>query len=37
MEMLCKDVVQSCALSAKIEKTGKGIRERNGKELKRAI
>jgi hypothetical protein len=37
MEMLCKEVLQSFALSAKAEKTAKGVSERKGKEVQRAI
>jgi hypothetical protein len=37
MEMLHKEGLQSFALSAKAEKTGKGISERKGKEVQRAI
>jgi hypothetical protein len=37
MEMLPKEVLQSFALSAKAEKTAKGISERKGKEVQRAI
>jgi hypothetical protein len=37
MEMLRKEVLQSFALSAKAEKTAKGISERKGKEVQRAI
>jgi hypothetical protein len=35
--MLCKDVLESFALSANAKKTTKGIPERNGKEDQRAI
>jgi hypothetical protein len=33
MEMLCKEVFQSFALSTKAEKTAKGISKRKGKEI----
>jgi hypothetical protein len=37
MEMLRKEVLQSFALSAKAEKTAKGVSERKSKEVQRAI
>jgi hypothetical protein len=37
MEMLCKEVLQSFGLSIKADKTSKGISERKGKEVRRAI
>jgi hypothetical protein len=37
MEMLCKKVLQSFALSTKAEKTAQGVPERNGKEVQRVI
>jgi hypothetical protein len=37
MEMLCMEVLQSFALSAKAKKTTKGGSERKGKEVQGAI
>jgi hypothetical protein len=37
MEMLHKEVLQFFALSAKAEKTAKGVSKRKGKEVQRAI
>jgi hypothetical protein len=37
MKMLCKQVLQSLALSAKAEKIAKSVSERKSKEVQRAI
>jgi hypothetical protein len=37
MEMLCKMVLESFTLSAKAEKIAKGVSEKKGKEVHRAI
>jgi hypothetical protein len=37
MEMLYKEVLQSFVLSTKAEKTAKGVSEKKGKEIQRAI
>jgi hypothetical protein len=33
MKILCKEVIQSFALSAKAENTAKGVSEKKGKEV----